>query len=148
MPIALKFLLTNPALRLHIEEGVETSSLWFDVTIERPPESRACLKIFFSGRERGCLQLERQSHYQAGCFRKTNRSNPRPLIPMTRDETTSALSANAGAFQFIQPCQEYNQPFVLGIPTAYALLGVGASDKPPLFWSRLQARTPVWLNHH
>jgi hypothetical protein len=32
MPI-LKFLLTNPALRLHIEKGVETSSLWFDATM-------------------------------------------------------------------------------------------------------------------
>ena len=46
MPIALKFLHTNPSPRLHIEEGVEASSLWFDSTSEWLSESRACFKIF------------------------------------------------------------------------------------------------------
>jgi hypothetical protein len=58
MPIVLKFLLTNPALRLHIEEDVETSSLWFDATIECPPESRARFKIFCPGGEYDAYRLK------------------------------------------------------------------------------------------
>ena len=83
MPIALKFLLTNPALRLHIEEGVETSSLWFDATIECPSESRARFKIFCPGGEYEVYSLKGEAIIRQVASKKTNRSNPRPMIPMT-----------------------------------------------------------------
>ena len=57
-PIVLKFPLANRALRLHLEEGVETSSLWFDATVERPSESRARFKMFCPGGEYDAYSLK------------------------------------------------------------------------------------------
>jgi hypothetical protein len=54
----------------------------------------------------------------------TSRDRAR-LRAVSRNGPVSAPSANVGAFQFIQRCQEYDQPFVMGIPTAYASLGEG-----------------------
>jgi hypothetical protein len=77
MPI-LKFLLTNPALRLHIEEGVETSSLWFDATIERPHDFTARFTIFCDGKEYDAYSLKCEAILRQVSSQNESKQSPPP----------------------------------------------------------------------
>lgn len=90
MPIVLKFLLANPALRLQIEEGDETSSLWFDATIERPPEFRARFKIICPGGEYDVYSLKGEAIIRQVASKNESQQSS-PPDPMTRVVSKESL---------------------------------------------------------
>jgi hypothetical protein len=77
MPI-LKFLLANQALRLHIEKGVETSSLWFDATIKRPHDFHARFKIFCPREEYDAYSLKGEAFIRQVVSKNESQLSPPP----------------------------------------------------------------------